>query len=77
MAIPYQTAKFKINILAIEILGSTAKFNSRQYFWLYGKLTIIIVVIYLSVPPSCVTMYCSGVSLLRSSSSLNITYMYI
>ena len=37
MAIPYQTAKFKsANILAIAILGSTAKFNSRQYFRLYG-----------------------------------------
>ena len=33
MAIPYQTAKFKF---AIAILGSTAKFNSRQYFQLYG-----------------------------------------
>ena len=30
-------AKFKpTNILAIAILGSTAKFNSRQYFRLYG-----------------------------------------
>ena len=37
MAIPYQTAKFKsANILAIAILGSTAKFNSRQYFRLYS-----------------------------------------
>ena len=37
MAIPYQTAKFKsANILAMAILGPTAKFNSRQYFWLYG-----------------------------------------
>ena len=37
MAIPYRTAKFKsANILAIAILGSTAKFNSRQYFRLYG-----------------------------------------
>jgi hypothetical protein len=37
MAIPYRTAKFKsANILAIAILGSTAKFNSRQYFQLYG-----------------------------------------
>ena len=35
MAILYQTTKFKsANILAIAILGSTAKFNSRQYFWL-------------------------------------------
>ena len=32
MAIPYRTTKFKsANILAIAILGSTAKFNSRQY----------------------------------------------
>ena len=37
MAILYQTAKFKsANILAIVILGSTAKFNSRQYFQLYS-----------------------------------------
>ena len=37
MAIPYRTAKFKsANILPIAILGSTSKFNSRQYFWLYG-----------------------------------------
>ena len=36
MAIPYQTAKFKsANILTIAILGSTVKFNSRQYFRLY------------------------------------------
>ncbi|MCG8620484.1 MAG: hypothetical protein MJE68_00610 [Proteobacteria bacterium] len=39
VAIPYQTARFKsANILAIAILGSTAKFSSRQYFWLYGIL---------------------------------------
>jgi hypothetical protein len=39
MAIPYRTAKFKsANILAIAILGSTAKFNSRQCFRLYGRL---------------------------------------
>ena len=38
MEIPYRTAKFKsANILAIVILGSTAKFNSRQYFRLYGN----------------------------------------
>ena len=37
MAILYRTAKFKsANILAIAILGSTVKFNSRQYFWIYG-----------------------------------------
>ena len=34
MAIPYRTAK--VNILAIAILGSTAKFNSCQYFRLYS-----------------------------------------
>ena len=38
MAIPYRTAKFKsANILSIAILGSTAKFNARQYFRLYGR----------------------------------------
>ena len=38
MAIPYRTAKYKSdNILTIVILGPTAKFNSRQYFWLYGN----------------------------------------
>ena len=39
MAILYRTAKSKsANILAIAILGSTAKFNSCQYFRLYGML---------------------------------------
>ena len=39
MAITYWTTKFKsTNILAIGILGSTAKFNSRQYFQLYCML---------------------------------------
>ena len=38
MAILYRTAKFKsANILSIAILGSTAKFNARQYFRLYGS----------------------------------------
>ena len=38
MVIPYRTAKFKsaYYILAILILDSTAKFNSRQCFRLYG-----------------------------------------
>ena len=37
MAIPYRTAKFKsANILTIANLGSTVKFNSRQYFLLYN-----------------------------------------
>ena len=39
MAILYQTAKFKsANILAIAIMGSTAKFNFRQYFRLYSSI---------------------------------------
>ena len=43
MAIPYRTAKFKsTNILAIAILGSTAKFNARQYFRLYGSIIIFL-----------------------------------
>ena len=42
MAIPYRTAKFQsANILSIAILGSTAKFNARQYFRLYGIFTRI------------------------------------
>ena len=38
MAIPYRTSIFKsANILIIAVIwGSTAKFNARQYFWLYG-----------------------------------------
>ena len=37
MAIPCRTANFKsANILLIAIWGSTAKFNARQYFRLYG-----------------------------------------
>ena len=39
MVIPYRTAKFKsANVLAIAILATTAKLNSCQYFWLYGKI---------------------------------------
>ena len=42
MAIPYRTTKFKsANILAIALLGSTAKFNARQYFRLYGIIIIM------------------------------------
>jgi hypothetical protein len=42
MAIPYRTAKFKsANILAMAILGSTAKFNPHQYFRLYGIVYVI------------------------------------
>ena len=41
MAIPYLIAKFKsANILIIAIWGSTAKFNSRQYFRLYGTINL-------------------------------------
>ena len=37
MVIPYQTAKLKsANIIAIAMWDPTAKFNSRQYFQLYG-----------------------------------------
>ena len=39
MAIPYRTAKFKsANIFAMAIWGPTAKFNSHQYFQLYGSI---------------------------------------
>ena len=41
MTIPYPTAKFKsANIFAMAILGPTTKFNSRQYFRLYGSLQV-------------------------------------
>ena len=37
MLIPYRTTKFKYtNSFTMVILGPTAKFNSRQYFQLYG-----------------------------------------
>ena len=36
MVIPYQITKFKFNIFAMVIWGPTTKFNSRQYFQLYG-----------------------------------------
>ena len=37
MAIPYRTAKFKsANTFVMANWDPTAKFNSRQYFWLYG-----------------------------------------
>ena len=37
MVIPYRTAKFKsANTFVIAVWNPTAKFNSRQYFWLYG-----------------------------------------
>ena len=41
MVILYRTTKFKsANILVIAILGSTTKFNSRQYFRLYGSFRL-------------------------------------
>ena len=41
MAIPYQIIKFKsANTFAMVIWDPTAKFNSRQYFWLYGRRKI-------------------------------------
>ena len=40
MAIPYHTAKFKSANSAKNIIwGKTAKFNDRQYFWLYSMTT--------------------------------------
>ena len=43
MVIPYRTTKFKsANILAIAILGSTAKFNFHQYKKLHYTHSIII-----------------------------------
>ena len=42
MAILYQTAKFEsANILVMAILGSTAKFHSRQYIWLYSTIPLL------------------------------------
>ena len=56
MAIPYQTTKFKSAIiLAIVILGLTAKFNSCQYFQVYG---IMLLGIYMY-------MYCVHVSITK------------
>ena len=41
MAILYRTAKFKsANTFEMAIWDPTAKFNSRQYFRLYGSLTV-------------------------------------
>ena len=37
MVIPYHTTKFKsTNGVQNVVLGQTAKYNDRQYFWLYG-----------------------------------------
>ena len=56
MAIPYPTAKFKsannIILAILAILGSTTKFNSRQYFRLHS---IIAACTFLS--SSCVQIY--------------------
>ena len=58
MAIPYQTTKFKsANILVIAIWDSTAKFNSHQYFQLYGTLNRIIRCIRLTTVISYIHMY--------------------
>ena len=64
MAIPYRTAEFNIiilllccNILAIAILGSTAKFNSRQYFRLYD-IWILLLIYYNMIK---VALKCVGV----------------
>ena len=42
MVIPYQTVKFKsVNIFTMAIYGPTAKFNSCQYFQLYGIKSVL------------------------------------
>ena len=42
-AILYRTTKFKsVSIFAVAILSPTAKFNSHQYFWLYGITCLLI-----------------------------------
>ena len=78
MAIPYQTAKFKSanNILAIVILGSTAKFNSRQYFRLYGiqgsisKLNLVCIAM-LSSDPHSLSMYRDVEAIIESVDSVS------
>ena len=41
MVIPYRAAKFKsTNTFKMAIWDSTAKFNSRQCFWLYGTRSV-------------------------------------
>ena len=41
MVIPYRTTKFKCaNIFIMAIKDPTAKFNSRQYFQLYGIIAM-------------------------------------
>ena len=43
MVIPYRTTKFKsANIFSMAILGPSAKFNSCQYFRLYGMLNSLL-----------------------------------
>ena len=52
-----QTAKFKsANILAMAILGSTTKLNSRQYFWLCGSTEEVEFRYYTCEPHTCLQM---------------------
>ena len=79
MAIPYQTAKLKSAnyILAIVILGSTAKFTSRQYFRLYGiiqgsisKLNLACITM-LSSDPHSLSMYRDVEAIIESVDSIS------
>ena len=41
MVIPYQTTKLILKSANIFAMGPTTKFNSRQYFRLYGIINIL------------------------------------
>ena len=65
VAIPYRTAKFKsANIFAMAIRSPTAKFNSRQYFRVYGILCILCIL------HSLFSVYSSSLSLVYSLFSM-------
>ena len=84
MAIPYRTMKFKsANILAIiAILSSTAKFNSRQYFRLYGMDTLSLpcpplsLSLSLPFPPSLFLSYTPYLLLSHTCYSLSPAAVY-
>ena len=72
MAIPYQTAKLKsANIIVMPVWEQTAKFNSRQYFWLYGTLFLTCITVKISC---CWLQLCYFVS--HTYSSLHTVGMY-
>ena len=55
IVIPYRTAKFKsTNIFPIAILGSTTKFNYRQYFRLYIRYVLDLLTFPSSLSPGAV-----------------------